>query len=52
LREEIHAEGIARNIGGFSRFLDVAAGQFSELINFNAIGRDCSLPLRTFNHLL
>jgi predicted AAA+ superfamily ATPase len=47
LREEIQAEGIARNIGGFSRFLDVAAGQFSELINFSAIGRDCSLPVRT-----
>jgi len=47
LREEIQAEGVAHNIGGFSVFLDVAAGQFSELINFSAIVRDCSLPVRT-----
>ena len=47
LREEIQAEGIARNIGGFSRFLDVAASQFTELLNFNAIARDCGLPVRT-----
>ncbi|WP_457566683.1 ATP-binding protein [Caldithrix abyssi] len=47
LREEIQAEGIARNIGGFSRFLDVAASQFTELLNFNAIARDCALPVRT-----
>lgn len=47
LREEIQAEGIARNIGGFSRFLDMAAGQFSEIVNFSSIARDCSLPVRT-----
>ncbi|MEA3360167.1 MAG: hypothetical protein U9R17_12290 [Thermodesulfobacteriota bacterium] len=47
MREEIQTEGITRNIGGFSRCLDVAAWQFSELINFSAIGRDCSLPVRT-----
>jgi len=47
LREEIQAEGVAHNIGGFSVFLDVAAGQFSELINLSAIVRDCSLPVRT-----
>ena len=47
LREEIQAEGIARNIGGFSRFLDVAAQQFTELINFSSIARDCALPVRS-----
>jgi predicted AAA+ superfamily ATPase len=47
LREEIQSEGIARNLGGFSRFLDVAAQQCGELVNFSAIGRECALPTRT-----
>jgi predicted AAA+ superfamily ATPase len=47
LREEIQAEGISRNIGGFSKFLDVAAAQNGELLNFTALGRECQLPTRT-----
>jgi uncharacterized protein len=47
LREEIKAEGIARNLGGFSRFLDVAASQCGEILNVNAVARDCRLPQRT-----
>lgn len=47
LREEIQAEGIVRNLGGFSRFLDVAASQFGELVSFSNIGRECHLPTRT-----
>ncbi|MFQ5640990.1 MAG: AAA family ATPase, partial [bacterium] len=33
LQTEIQSEGIARNLGGFSRFLDMAASQFGELLN-------------------
>lgn len=47
LREEIQTEGIVRNLGGFSRFLDIAASQFGELVNFSNIGRECHLPTRT-----
>jgi predicted AAA+ superfamily ATPase len=47
LREEIQSEGIVRNLGGFSRFLDIAAGQFGELVSFSNIGRECHLPTRT-----
>lgn len=47
LREEIQAEGIVRNLGGFSRFLDIATSQFGELVSFSNIGRECSLPTRT-----
>jgi len=47
LREEIQAEGIARNLGGFSRFLDLAASQSGELVSFSAIARECHLPVRT-----
>lgn len=47
LREEIKAEGIARNLSGFSRFLDVAAAQCGELVNCSAIGRECRLSQKT-----
>lgn len=47
LREEIQAEGIVRNLGGFSRFLDIAASQFGELVSFSNIARECQLPTRT-----
>ncbi len=47
LREEIQAEGIARNIGGFSNFLDMAAGQFGEIVSYSAIARECHLPVKS-----
>ncbi len=47
LQTEIQSEGLARNLAGFSRFLDVAAGQFGELVNYTAIGRECGLPTRS-----
>jgi len=47
LREEIQQEGLARNLGGFSRFLDVASAQCGELVNFSAFGREAGLPTRT-----
>lgn len=47
LREEIQAEGIVRNLGGFSRFLDLAASQSGELLSFSAVARECQLPTRT-----
>ncbi|MBW1677817.1 MAG: ATP-binding protein [Deltaproteobacteria bacterium] len=47
LREEIHAEGLVRNLGGFSRLLDLAASQCGELISFTSISRDCHVATRT-----
>ncbi len=47
LREEIQAEGLVRRLGGFSRFLDVAAAQCGELVNFSDVGRQAALPTRT-----
>jgi predicted AAA+ superfamily ATPase len=47
LKEEIQNEGIVRNLGGFSRFLDMAASQFGELLSFSNIARECQLPTRT-----
>jgi predicted AAA+ superfamily ATPase len=47
LREEIQAEGIVRNVGGFARFLDVASAQSGELLNASAIARDAGISART-----
>ncbi len=47
LREEIMMEGIVRNIGAFSRFLEMAASQFGELVSFSSIGRECHISPRT-----
>ena len=43
LREEIEAEALSRNIGGFIRFLSVAAQSNGEIINFSNISRDVGL---------
>lgn len=47
LREEIQSESIVRNLGSFSRFLDMAASQFGEIISFSNIARECQLPIMT-----
>jgi len=47
LKEEISAEALARNIGSFSRFLEVAAISNSEIINYQNIARECSISAPT-----
>ena len=47
LREEIQAEGIVRQIGSFSRFLDMAASQFGEVVNYSAVARECQQAVMT-----
>jgi predicted AAA+ superfamily ATPase len=47
LREEIQAEGIARNIQSFSRFLEVAALTNGHIVNFSNVGSDAQVSPRT-----
>lgn len=47
LREEIQAESLVRNLGGFARFLDVVAAQSGEVVNFSAVARDAMVAVRT-----
>jgi predicted AAA+ superfamily ATPase len=47
LQEEIQAEALVRNLGGFARFLEVAAAQCGDLLNYSAIGRDAAIATRT-----
>jgi predicted AAA+ superfamily ATPase len=47
LREEIQAEGIVRRIGAFSRFLDMAASQFGDIVNYSTVARECQQAVMT-----
>jgi uncharacterized protein len=47
LREEIQTEGIVRQIGAFSRFLDMAASQFGEIVNYSTVARECQQAVMT-----
>lgn len=46
LREEIQAESVVRNLGGFARFLDLAAATSGRVVNVSAVARDAALPIR------
>jgi len=47
LTEEIAAEGAARNLPGFSRFLEFAAKTNAQILNFTNIANDARLPRQT-----
>ena len=47
LKEEIQAEAIVRNLPGFARFLPVAALFHAQVVNVDAIGRDCGVARST-----
>lgn len=47
LQEEIRAEGLVRNLPGFSRFLEVAALCSGQQLNYVSVGSDASVNQRT-----
>ena len=47
LLEEIKAEALTRNLGGFARFLEIAARQNGQTTNSAGIARDAGLSRRT-----
>ena len=47
LREEIQQETQVRNLGGFTRFLEVAAQVHGEPVNFAKIGREIGVSIKT-----
>jgi predicted AAA+ superfamily ATPase len=47
LREEIQAEALVRNLGGFARFLDLVAAENGGTVNYTALGRDALLTTTT-----
>jgi len=47
LKEEVAAEGLVRDIGPFAQFLDIAAANDGETVNFNNIARECLVSSKT-----
>jgi predicted AAA+ superfamily ATPase len=47
LKEEILDEAITRNIGVFSRFLNIAADQSGQIVNYSSIARDTHVSSKT-----
>lgn len=47
LSQEIMAEAMVRKVGHFARFMDVAALQCGEELNFEGLASDCGVPART-----
>lgn len=52
LKEEIRAEALVRNLGGFSRFLPIAALFHAQVINTAALARDAGVARTTVNGYL
>lgn len=47
LREEIQAEGTVRKIAPFARFIDIAANNDGEIVNYTNVARECGASVKT-----
>lgn len=47
LREEIKAEALTRNVGTFTRFLEIAAINDGEILNYKNVASDCGVSAPT-----
>ena len=47
LEQEVQAEGLTRNIGGFSRFLEAISFSHAAVLNTSAVARECGVERRT-----
>ena len=52
LREEIQAEGAARDIGSYARFLDVIALASGQWINYSKLSSDTEIPKETIRRFI
>lgn len=43
LREEVQQEGLTRNLGAFSRFLETASFSQAQLLNISGVARECAV---------
>ncbi|MDP3012277.1 MAG: ATP-binding protein [Candidatus Hydromicrobium sp.] len=47
LQEEIQQEGLTRNLGGFSRFLEAASFSQGSVLNISQVSRECAVERKT-----
>jgi predicted AAA+ superfamily ATPase len=43
VREEVQAEGLVRNIGGFTRFLEAVSFSHASVLNISNVARECEI---------
>ena len=47
MREEVQSEGIVRNVGNFSRFLEAISLSHGSLLNISEVARECQVGRKT-----
>ena len=52
IREEIREEGVVRNLGAFTRFLEAASFSHAAQLSVAAVARDCGVPRTTVDGYL
>ena len=52
LREEVQAEALVRDIGGYARLLDLAAASSGRIINLQSVSRDAGISYETARRYL
>jgi predicted AAA+ superfamily ATPase len=52
LQEEIHAEGLVRNLDNFARFLEVVSFSHGSLLNVSNISRECEVKRKTVENYI
>lgn len=52
LREEVQAESLVRNLGSFSRFLDIMSFSHGSILNLNNIARECQITRKIAENYL
>ena len=52
LREEVQMEGIVRNIGAFSRFLEAVSFSHGSMLNVSEVARECQVKRKTVDNYL
>jgi len=52
IREEVQQEGLVRNIGNFSRFLEAVSFSHASLLNVSNVARECEVERKTVEGLI
>ncbi len=52
VREEIQAEGLVRNLGGFARFLEAISFSHGQVLNLSNVARECEVQRKTVEGFL
>ncbi len=52
VREEVQAEGVVRNLGGFSRFLEAISFSHGQVLNLSNVARECEVKRKTVEGFL